>query len=161
MFKLVQGPEGPLTIPKQVLTVARQMTDDWYDLSLSHSNRQGSISCERTAFIGYLSEALHYAMHDIYGETSSFYELCKSNDDNIIGNVLITRGRVIKLDFNVFNSLGLNMPYAAQRAGDFCWEVFADIRVKPMEKHLWNVEIDIDLDLIEDFIQMRMSRESL
>ena len=155
MFQLVQGPEGPLTIPKEVLTIARQMTDDWWDLSLSHSNRQGDVSCERTAFIGYLSEAIHYAMHDIYGDTSSFYQICKSNDDNIIGKVAMMRDQVLTLNFNVFNSLDLNIPYASQRAGDFCWEVFANIRVKQMERHLWNIEVDVDLDLIHDTIQMR------
>ena len=158
MFKTTQGPDGPM-IPEKVLTIARLMTDDWWDLSLAHSNKHGSIPCERTAFIGYLTEAMHCAMYDIFDKTSSFYELCKSNDDNIIGKDVTLKEDVLTVNFNLFNSLGLDIPYATQRAGDFCWEVFENISVIQLEKHLWNINLIFDGDLISDQIE-RMSKYS-
>ena len=151
MFKTLQGPEGP-QISKGYLRACVIILDDWYELSQWHSKRRGldQIGCERTQFIGYLSEAAHYAMNDVYNEKSSFYTICKENDDNIIGKHIIEKDNSIIMNFNLFNSLGLNIPYASQRASDFCWEVFSDIKVTNMENHLWNVEIVFDLDLIND-----------
>jgi hypothetical protein len=154
MFKTLQGPEGP-QIQRRVLELCSQFTDDWYDLSEGHSKRKGldQISCERTQFIGYLCEATHYAMHDIYGYSSSFYNVCKENDDNIDGKHVFIKDNQLVISFNLFNSLGLNIPYASQRASDFCWEVFSDIRATRMETHLWNIELKFDMDLILDHME--------
>ena len=151
MFNTLHGSDGP-RISKKQLYACTILIDDWYEFSELHSRARGmdQIACERTQFIGYLCEAAHYAIHDIYGHTSSFYKLCKENDDNIIGKHVILKEDHIIMNFNVFNSLDLNMTYASQRAGDFCWEVFKDIKVTQMEKHLWNVEVKFTLDLINE-----------
>lgn len=151
MFKTLEGPDGP-QLSKKHVGACVMLIDDWYDFSEAHSSQKGidQIGCERTQFIGYLCEAAHYAMHDIYDQTTSFYTICKENDDNVVGKHMLLKDDHILMNFNVFNSLDINMTYAAQRAGDFCWEVFKDIKVTQMERHLWNVEVKFDLDIISD-----------
>lgn len=153
-FQTVQTENGPQVTEQMLKTIVR-VTDDFYDFSVIHSKRKkiDRIACERSNFIGYLCEAVHYAMNDIHGYASSFYKTCKENDDNIIGKHVIKKPHVIVVNFNLFNSLGLNIPYAAQRASDFCWEVFSDIKVTPMEKHLWNIQLEFDTDLIRDQLE--------
>ena len=151
MFKTLEK-NGESQISKRVLELCTLIIDDFYNLSEGHSKRKGldQISCERSQFIGYLCEATHYAMNDIHNHASSFYNICKENDDNIDGKHIFIKDGAITMSFNIFNSLDLNIPYASQRAADFCWEVFSDIRVTQIERHLWNIELKFDMDLITD-----------